>query len=56
MGEKQEKKKRYNLRLMWIADFDKRLADEPPMWRIISWPRWKKRRPVWLDAGEIINL
>ena len=23
MSEKQEKKKRYNLRLMWIADFDK---------------------------------
>lgn len=30
MSERQEKKKRYNLRLMWIADFDKWLNREPP--------------------------
>lgn len=27
MSERQEKKKRYNLRLMWIADFDKWLSE-----------------------------
>ena len=30
MSERQEKKKRYNLRLMWIADFDKWLNREMP--------------------------
>lgn len=47
MSERQEKKKRYNLRLMWIADFDMWLSSEPPMWRVFAWRRQKAMRPVW---------
>lgn len=50
MSERQEKKKRYNLRLMWIADFDKWLNREPPMWRVFAWRRWKRERPVWEES------
>ena len=52
MSERQEKKKRYNLRLMWIADFDKWLNREPPMWRVFAWRRWKRERPVWVEADD----
>ena len=53
MSERQEKKRRYNLRLMWIADFDKWLSAEPPMWRVFAWRRWKRERPVWMaEEGE----
>ncbi len=51
MSERQEKKKRYNLRLMWIADFDKWLNREPPMWRVFAWRRWKRERPVLHNRG-----
>lgn len=47
MSERQEKKKRYNQRLMWIATFDKWLYCEPPIWRVFAWRRWKNKRPVW---------
>lgn len=53
MSERQEKKKRYNLRLMWIADFDKWLNREPPMWRIFAWRRWKKERPEWVEVEDV---
>lgn len=33
MNEKQEKKRRYNLRLEFIAHFNKWLDSEPPRWR-----------------------
>lgn len=46
MSEKQEKKKRYNQRLEFIALFEKWLASEPPMWRFIKWRKWKNSRPV----------
>ena len=46
MNEKQEKKRRYNLRLEFIAHFNKWLDNEPPRWR-----KWKKSRPVWEDAA-----
>lgn len=50
MSERQEKKKRYNLR---IADFNKWLNREPPMWRVFAWRRWKRERPVWMaEEGE----
>lgn len=52
MSERQEKKRRYNQRLQYIADFTKWLESEPPMIRIITWRRWKKRRPVWVDMHE----
>lgn len=46
MSESREKKRRYNLRLEHIALFDKWLAAEPPMFRLIAWHRWKKNKPV----------
>lgn len=49
MSEKQEHKKRYNLRLQYIAEFGKWLESEPPMVRIFAWWRWKKQRPVWRE-------
>ena len=52
MSERQEKKRRYNLRLMWIADFDKWLNREPPMWRVFAWRRWKRERPVWTEVDN----
>lgn len=51
MNEKQEKKRRYNLRLEFIARFNKWLDNEPPRWRFIRWRKWKKSRPVWEDAA-----
>lgn len=47
MNEKQEKKRRYNLRLEYIAHFNKWLESEPPRWRFIRWRKWKNSRPVW---------
>ena len=47
MGEKQEKKRRYNLRLEFIANFAEWLKSEPPMWMFWRWRKWKKNRPVW---------
>lgn len=51
MNEKQEKKRRYNLRLEFIAHFNKWLDSEQPRWRFIRWRKWKKSRPVWEDAA-----
>lgn len=45
MSERQEKRKRYNERLCFIADFETWLALEPPMWRIFKWRKWKANRP-----------
>ena len=52
MSERQEKKKRYNLRLQYIAEFCKWLDREPPMARIFAWRRWKRERPVWRDIDD----
>ena len=51
MNEKLEKKRRDNLRLEFIAHFNKWLDSEPPRWRFIRWRKWKKSRPVWEDAA-----
>ena len=50
MNEKQEKKRRCNLRLI-ISHFNKWLDSEPPLWRFIRWRKWKKSRPVWEGAA-----
>lgn len=47
MSERQEHKKRYNLRLQYISEHTKWLDREPPMWRVFAWRRWKRERPVW---------
>ena len=46
MSESREKKTRYNLRLQYISRFSGWMANEPPMWNIVAWRRWKKRRPA----------
>lgn len=52
MSEKREKKRRYNLRLEYIAAFGKWLNAEPPMWMFWRWAKWKRSRPVWDDSAE----
>ena len=52
MSERQEHKKRYNLRLQYIAEFQKWLDREPPMLRVFKWRRWKRERPVWEEVAE----
>lgn len=49
MSERKEKKRRYNLRLEYIAQFNNWLALEPPMWMFWKWRKWKENRPVWND-------
>ena len=49
MSESREHKRRYNLRLQFIAEFDKWLESEPDHWRIFSHRKWKKARPKWED-------
>lgn len=53
MSERQEKKARYNLRLQFITDFYSWLAMEPPIWRFISWRKWRAARPRLGDLPEI---
>lgn len=47
VSEKQEHRKRYNLRLQYIAEFNKWLDREPPICRYHKWRKWKSERPVW---------
>lgn len=51
MSESREHKRRYNQRLQYIAEFNKWLDAEPPILLLISWFRWKKRRPVWKEES-----
>lgn len=52
MSESREHKKRYNLRLEYIAEFNKWLDREPPRMRTIKWHRWKKERPIWKGVND----
>lgn len=45
MSERQEKKRRYNQNLEYIADFNRWLNEEPQILRFVSWHKWKKTRP-----------
>ena len=49
MSESREHKRRYKMRLQYIAEFDKWLDREPPIWNIFKWRKWKAERPVWRD-------
>ena len=53
MSEKQEKRRRYNQRLEYIANFTKWLDKEPSILRLVSWHRWKKARPVFERMDEV---
>ena len=50
MSESREKKRRYNLRLEYIAHFNSWLKSEPPMILFWRWRKWKNSRPVWDDS------
>lgn len=58
MSERQEHKRRYNLRLQYIAEFNKWLDREPPRYRLFAWRKWKAERPVWryIEFGEPITV
>lgn len=45
MSEKQEKRRRCNERLAYIAEFERWLQKEPPKILFWRWRRWKKERP-----------
>lgn len=45
MGERQDKKRRHNQRLAYIAAFENWIDHEPAWWRFISRLRWKGKRP-----------
>lgn len=50
MSERQEHKKRFQMRVRYVAEFDKWLDREPPMFRVFAWRRWKRERPVWEET------
>lgn len=50
MSERQEHKRRYNLRLEYIAKFTNWLEAEPPMMLFWKWRKWKAARPIWNDV------
>lgn len=52
MSESREHKRRYNLRLEYIAHFSNWLKAEPPMILFWRWRKWKKSRPIWDDSAE----
>lgn len=56
MSERQEKKRRYNLRLEYIAHFADWLDREPPMWMFWRWKKWKASRPVWDNSKETFDF
>ncbi len=47
--ENREHKRRYNLRLEFIAAFGRWLDSEPPVILFWKWRKWKQGRPVWED-------
>lgn len=49
VSERQEKARRYNLRLEYIARFNRWIAQEPPMILFWRWRKWRNARPVWDD-------
>ncbi len=45
MSGRREKMKRANLKLRYIAQMTAWLEQEPPMYRLFAWHRWKRQRP-----------
>lgn len=52
MSEKQEHRRRIGLRLVYLAQLEKWLKDEPKVWRIRARLRWRKQRPIY-DPKEV---
>jgi hypothetical protein len=55
MSEKQEKRKRFNQRMEYVAQFNAWLMKEPPMWKFRAWLHWKKTRPVMEDLARYLE-
>ena len=54
MSERQEKKRRYNLRLEYIASFNRWIASEPPKILFWRWRKWRDARPVFtIEKGRV---
>lgn len=53
MSEKQEHKKRFQMRMRYVAEYDKWLSREPSMWRVIAWHRWKAEKPIMEDMTDV---
>lgn len=45
MSERQEKKKRIEQKLQYLAKLEAWLAEEPEWWRFSARKRWRARRP-----------
>ena len=45
MSGRREHRKRYNLKILYIAQMLGWLDREPPMYRLFAWHRWKRQRP-----------
>lgn len=45
MSEKQEHRRRFNMRYEYVKTMEAWLAVEPPMIHFIKWHKWKKARP-----------
>lgn len=46
MSGSREHKRRYNQKLEYIARFEKWLKNEPSMFLVWRWRRWKRNRPT----------
>lgn len=47
MSEKQMHRQRWHAKLQYAYAHEQWLREEPPMWKLFSWAKWKKRRPVY---------
>ena len=52
MSEKQERKRRYNLKLEFIAAFERWISEEPPIILFWRWKKWKNSRPIWAEVEK----
>lgn len=52
MSESREHKRRYNLRLEFIAEVARWLDNEPPMIFFWRWHKWKQERPAWKNFSK----
>jgi len=55
MSERQEKKRRFNQKMEYVAQFNAWLMKEPPMWKLRAWLHWKKTRPVMEDLARYLE-
>lgn len=56
MSESREKKRRYNAKLLFIAEFYAWMECEPPRWMFLRWRKWWRCRPNFKEAQEKIAM